>query len=62
MKGKLSKLEKRSEKEGLSKEEQLSIDKMIINLGERITALENRAAALTLEKVEIMKNTAGIVH
>lgn len=55
MKGKLSKLEKRSEKEGLSKEEQLSIDKMIINLGERITALTN-------EKVEIMKNTAGIVH
>jgi hypothetical protein len=40
---------------GLSEAKQLSIDTMI-------TALTQKETALTLEKAEIIKNTAGIVH
>jgi hypothetical protein len=52
---KVLKLEKRSEKEGFSEEERLSIDKMII-------ALTIEKAALTNKEVELMKVAQGIVH
>ena len=62
-------MENEREKVGLSEEERLSIDKMIIVFTERITALTlketaltNEKAALTNEKVELMKVAQGIVH